>query len=74
MSFSSQPNPLEILKREYSSKQIEFEFKQAFEKTLKTMPLFTKCLLVVRFTLYCLSWFSSAPNKFMLADFDLMFG
>ena len=70
---SDQPGISSMLKSEYSRKQSWYEFKQTLDKSRNMMPLFTMCLLFVRFTLYWVSWFTDAPNNFMLADPELTF-
>ena len=43
------------------------------DRSRSQIPLFTKYLLTVRFVLYWVSWITSAPNEFMMADPDLAF-
>lgn len=38
------------------------------------MPLFTKCIVLTRFTLYWISYITSAPNDFIINDAKLTYG
>ena len=70
---SGRPPIKEIIANEFSSKQSWYEFKQSFERSRHLMPIFTKSLLAVRFLMYWVSWFTDAPNSFMVPDADLMY-